>query len=130
MKTDVLRGTRYWMLSLIAALVVLVLLGIHMAMMHLDGLLVSVVPAWAAPLRWMSTLARARSLVFSAGYLLLLTTALYHGFYGLRTLLLELDRGPAWERGITVACWLVGGALWVSGSVTTLILLVSTGGSA
>lgn len=128
MKTDAMRGTRLWMLSIGAALVVLVLLGIHMAMMHLDGLLASVVPAWAAPLRWPPTLARARSLAFSAGYLLLLTTALYHGFYGLRTLLLELDRGPAWERGITVACWLVGGALWAFGSVTTIVLLLTTGG--
>jgi succinate dehydrogenase / fumarate reductase membrane anchor subunit len=128
MKNAALRGTRYWLLSLAAALVVLVLLGIHMAMMHLDGLLASLVPAWATPLHWAPTLARARSLAFSVGYLLLLTTALYHGFYGLRTLLLELDRGPVWERGVTVGCWLMGGALWVIGSVTTLVLFLSSGG--
>ena len=75
-----------------------------------------------------ASLARARSLAFSAGYLVLLTVALYHGFYGLRTLLLELDRGPVWERGVTIGCWLAGGTLWLLGCATTIALLLTAGG--
>lgn len=74
-----------WTLHLLAALVVLVVGGYHMASTHLHGLL-----GGEDPLGWASVLQRSKSGLHFALYWLLLGAVLYHGLYGLRNLLAEL----------------------------------------
>ena len=112
--------TLYWFLNLLSGLVVFVLLGWHMAIMHLEDLLGLVFSVSAEPLAWEHVLARGRSTLFASTYVLLLGTALFHGFYGLRTILTEYFSGKGAETLITASCWIAGGALFAIGTYTTL----------
>ena len=55
--------------------------------------------------------ARATSVFFTVTYVLLLGAALYHGFYGLRNILLELNPGAGVRRAINVglSAWSASG---------------------
>ena len=103
-----MRESRYWILHLISALVILVFLGLHMALMHLSGILALVDPVLAKPVAWDQVLARARSDFFTVTYVFMLAAALYHGLYGLRTMLYELTENPAIRRTVTLS-FLAGG---------------------
>ena len=105
-----MRESRFWGLHMLSAVVILVLLGLHMAVMHLAGILALVNPAWGDPLAWDHVLVRARSDFFTGSYLFLLAAALFHGLYGLRTMLSELTQNPAIRKAITVS-FLAGGAV-------------------
>ena len=48
------------------------------------------------------------NLFFTVTYVLLLAVALYHGLYGLRTILFELTLKPAAEKAITIVLLMVG----------------------
>ncbi len=112
--------SRYWFLNLLAGLAVLVLLGWHMAVMHLDDLLGLVSSVSATPLAWDQVAGRGRSAAFTGMYVLLLGTALFHGFYGLQTVLKEYWPGRMAGSLITAGCWLAGGALFTIGAYATI----------
>ncbi len=100
-----MRESRFWALSMLAAVVMLVVLTAHMAVMHLSplvGVSLETTRSFAA------VLDRARSGVQTWGYYLLLAAALYHGLYGLRGVILELPVGRAGARAVTVILALVG----------------------
>jgi len=86
-----IRDRKLWTWHVAAGLMILVLLGLHMAIMHLDSLLGLFNPAGGQPIDWDNVLARSQSLFFTATYILLLGAALFHGLYGLRNILFELD---------------------------------------
>ena len=88
-----------WTMSIASSGVILVLLGIHMTLMHLIG---------GEPLVWGSVAERMRSLAFATTYVLLLGAALYHGLYGFRNILFELNPRPMLKRA-TNAVLVVGG---------------------
>ena len=69
-----------------AGLVILPLLGLHMVVMHLDGLVGIFNPAGGHPIDWANVAARAQSLFIAVTYVLLLGAALFH------------DRGPRISR--------------------------------
>ena len=92
--------TRYWALNIASALVLLVLLGAHMGVMHLPGLLGQLNPAWGDPLAWEQVRERGNSLMATVGYVLLLGLALFHGFYGLHRLLTEFIDGQRAARDL------------------------------
>ena len=98
-----MRDQRLWTWHLLAGLVIFVLLGLHMAVMHLDTLLGWFNPEGLKPIAWESVLQRARMGFFTVSYIVLLGAALFHGLYGLRNILFEL--GPA--RGVKSALNLV-----------------------
>jgi succinate dehydrogenase hydrophobic anchor subunit len=50
----------------------------------------------------------------------MLAAALYHGFYGFRTILFELGLRKATQRFITVFFWIVGIGLFVFGAYAAL----------
>ena len=103
-----MRESRYWVLHMLSAMVILVFLGLHMALMHLSGLLALLDPVLGQPLAWDHVLARARSDFFTVTYVCMLAAALFHGLYGLRTMICELTENPAWRKAATIS-FLAGG---------------------
>lgn len=111
-----MRDRTLWTWHIGAGLVILVLLGLHMAIMHLDTTLGIFGTPGAEPVEWESVAARARTLFFTVSYVVLLGAALYHGFYGLRNILLELNPGIGLRRAINIGLSAVGLALFVFGA--------------
>jgi succinate dehydrogenase hydrophobic anchor subunit len=103
-----MRDQRWWTWHLAASVVILVLLGLHMTIMHLDTIVDIFNPAGGHPVAWANVVARAKSGFFMVTYVLLLGTALFHGLYGLRTILFELNPAAALKKGISLVL-VVGG---------------------
>jgi succinate dehydrogenase / fumarate reductase membrane anchor subunit len=90
----------------------------HMTIMHLDKVvhLAGYNPAGGHPIDWANVVARGKSAFMPVSYVLLLGAALFHGLYGLRNILLELDPA-AWLRKAIGFVLLLGGlGLFVFGS--------------
>ena len=115
-----MRDRTLWTWHIGAGVVILVLLGLHMAIMHLDATLGIFGTPGARPVDWESVVLRMKSLFFTVTYVLLLGAALYHGLYGLRNILLELNPGATLRRTINVGLSLVGLALFVFGTWAAL----------
>lgn len=115
-----MRDRSLWTWHVGAGAVILVLLGLHMAIMHLDQTLGIFGTPGADPVEWESVAARAGSVFFTVTYVLLLGAALYHGFYGLRNILLELNPGPGIRRVINVGLAVLGVGLFVFGTWAAL----------
>ena len=112
-----MRDRTLWTWHIGAGAVILVLLGLHMAIMHLNQ---SLGIFGAEPLAWASVAQRATSLFFTVTYVLLLGAALYHGFYGLRNILFELNPRAMLRRTIDVGLSAVGLALFAFGTWAAL----------
>ena len=110
---------RNWTWHIITAIVIFVFLGLHMLVMHFDDLLGCFVAGGTA-ISWTRVLARSKAAFFAITYVVLLAAALYHGLYGLRTILLELSIGPRAQRFITVLFWVGGICLFGIGSLGTI----------
>lgn len=111
-----MRDRTLWTWHIGAGLVILVLLGLHMVIMHLDATLGIFGTEGAEPVEWESVAARAQSVFFTVTYVILLAAALYHGFYGLRNILMELNPGPGLRRVVNAGLSLLGLALFVFGT--------------
>ena len=112
------RESTLWTWHLIAGAAILVLLGIHMFIMHLGdffGIVQGDVLGWA------SVIERSKEVAFVVIYVLLLGAALYHGLYGLRTIIFELNIPERAERVISVLFVLGGVALFIIGVYGTLV---------
>lgn len=105
-----------------SAVVLLALLGLHMMIMYLDGTLALINPAWGKPLAWDHALVRARSAFFTATYVLMLAAALFHGLYGLRTMVTELTENWTVRKITSVSVWTGGGLLFVLGTYTIIAM--------
>ncbi|MBT8135539.1 MAG: hypothetical protein KJO54_00865 [Gammaproteobacteria bacterium] len=116
-----MQETGYWLLNIVCAVVILLLLGAHMGVMHLDAILAAVFGITPEPLAWKNMVARGHSNAYTFTYIVLLATALYHGFYGLRTMLLEFFSGERSERAITATCVVAGVVLFAVGSYVTVM---------
>lgn len=112
-----LRETTLWTWQIVTGLVILVLLGLHMAIMHLHGIfeLHTSSPMSEDPLDWANVAHRARQMFFVVSYILLLAAGLFHGLNGLRTVLFELDPKPAMRKVLVGVLLLVGFGLLVLG---------------
>ncbi len=121
-----MRESRVWSLNLIAALVILAFLGLHMVIMHLDGTLALLRLAPADPLGWEQVLARAKSAFFTSSYILLLAAALFHGFYGLRTMISEFSESAVLHAWTTGVLWVAGLALQGIGSYALVVMHLRT----
>jgi succinate dehydrogenase hydrophobic anchor subunit len=112
-----MRETKYWTWHMAAGVVILVLLGLHMLIMHLGGITHLFVQTPAQPaVSKANSLARDGNLFFTATYIILLGTALYHGLYGFRTILFELTLKPASEKAINAVLLILGLGLFGLGS--------------
>jgi succinate dehydrogenase / fumarate reductase membrane anchor subunit len=100
-----------------AGAVILFLLGLHMCIMHIGvaGTAFSANPHEEAIAK-VNSLFRDGQLFFTVTYILLLAVALYHGLYGLRTILFELTLQPALEKFVTLVLLVIGVGLFGLGA--------------
>jgi succinate dehydrogenase / fumarate reductase membrane anchor subunit len=110
------RDQRLWTWHLGAGAIILVLLGLHMTVMHLEEMVRVFNPNPGEPIAWVNVVARAKSLFFLVSYILLLGTALFHGFYGLRNIVFELNPGAAAKKAISGLLVTAGLILFVVGT--------------
>jgi len=111
-----MRDQRLWTWHVLAGVVIFVLLGLHMAVMHLDTILGWFNPAGVKPIAWESVLIRAKQGFFMVSYIVLLGAALFHGLYGLRNILFELGPGAGLKKGLNLILAVFGVALFVYGA--------------
>jgi succinate dehydrogenase hydrophobic anchor subunit len=126
-----MRETKYWTWHMTAGVVILLLLGLHMLIMHLGGFTHLFVQNNAElAISKSNSLARDANPFFTVTYILLLGAALYHGLYGLRTILFELTLKPAVEKACSAVLLLVGLGLFGLGTWAAVTAhLIATGRS-
>jgi succinate dehydrogenase / fumarate reductase membrane anchor subunit len=110
------RDQGLWTWHLVAGVVILVLLGLHMTIMHLDEIVRVFSPAAGEPIDWANVAERGKSVFFLVNYVVLLGAALFHGLYGLRNILFELNPAGGVKKGLNALFLVAGFALFVFGS--------------
>jgi succinate dehydrogenase/fumarate reductase cytochrome b subunit len=116
-----MRETKYWTWHMAAGVVILFLLGLHMLIMHMGGITGWFAPAGGEAISQANSLFRDGKPLFAIAYVILLGVALYHGLYGLRTILFELTLKPAAEKAINVVLLLVGLCLFGLGTWAAIV---------
>jgi succinate dehydrogenase hydrophobic anchor subunit len=106
-----MREQRLWTWHMGAGVVILVFLGLHMTVMHLESIVGIFNPAEGElPVAWANVVERSESAFFMVTYIVLLGAALYHGLFGLRTIIEELNPAAAVKKAVA-AVLTVGGLL-------------------
>ncbi len=113
-----MRDQKLWTWHVAAGLVILVFLGLHMVVMHLDAIvkITSLNPAGGEPIDWKNVVARAKTGFFAVTYVILLGAALFHGLYGLRNILFELNPAQGLKKSLSAVLVIVGLGLFVLGT--------------
>ena len=111
-----MRESKLWFWHILSSVVILVLLGVHMGIMHLSEILSAVGIGSADAVASAAVFHRSQELIFMVTYILLLGAALFHGLYGLRSMLFELSLSKAAEKAIGGLCALAGIGLFIYGS--------------
>ncbi len=111
-----------WILFMFAAIIIVVFLGIHMFIMHLDTIVGSSESEEENVMKFDSVTERSKSTFFMVTYIMLLAAALYHGLYGLRTIIFELNIKKPIQKMTTIVLSIVGLFLFVFG---TWVLIAS-----
>jgi succinate dehydrogenase / fumarate reductase membrane anchor subunit len=115
-----MRESKLWFWHIVTGVIILVLLGVHMGIMHLGEILSSLGIGSAQPTKSAEVFHRSRQAFFMVTYILLLGAALFHGLYGLRSMLFELSFSRAVEKLIGGLCAVAGVALFVYGSYAAI----------
>jgi succinate dehydrogenase / fumarate reductase membrane anchor subunit len=115
------RESRLWAAHLLAGAALVVLLGIHMAIMHYGAILGVFTGAHEPVLGFAAVVARDRSAFMRALYVLLLGAALYHGLYGARGILREVWHSARAGRVIDAVAVIVGLGVFVYGVVVIVL---------
>jgi len=111
-----MRESRLWFWHILSAVVILVLLGVHMGTMHLGAILHFVGIGSGEPVHSAEVFHRSQQFIYMVTYILLLGATLFHGLYGLRSMLIELSLSKVMEKAIGSVCALAGIALFIYGS--------------
>lgn len=114
------RNLKFWLLNAVCGVIILVFAGMHLASFHLDDLMALVFTNSTEPLSWAQVSARGESPVFVAGYIFLLATALFHGFYGLHTVLTEVWNSKRAVAAVNFLCWFAGLGLFAVGTIAVI----------
>jgi succinate dehydrogenase hydrophobic anchor subunit len=114
-----MKETAYWTWFIIAGIVILVFGGLHMLVQHLSMLGVFN-PEGGAVTDWGNVVFRAQHQFIAFTYIILLAATLYHGFYGLRTIVFELGPKKSFQDGFTVLLWIVGLILFGFGTYSAI----------
>ena len=98
-----MRESKLWFWHILTAVIILVLLGLHMGIMHLSAILNALGIGSGDPTKSAEVFHRSQQLFFMITYILLLGAALFHGLYGLRSMLFELSLSKTLEKFIGAA---------------------------
>lgn len=112
-----MRETRLWSLHLLAIPVIIVLLGLHFAVMHYSPVFYGTSIEEARTFEAM--IARGKDITQFVLYILLLIAGLYHGLYGLRGIIRELPLTPALTKLVDMGILLVGFGIFALGVYVT-----------
>ena len=119
-----MRESKLWFWHIIAGVVILVFLGLHMFIMHLGVILGALGIGTAEPTAAKVVFERSQQAFFMITYVILLGAALYHGLYGLRTMLFELSLSKGMQITINRVFATAGVVLFGYGSYTAIFLFV------
>ncbi len=111
-----MRETKYWTWHMAAGVLIAFLLGQHMVIMHIGEITHLAAPVAGEAVSKANSLFRDGRLFFTVSYILLLGVALYHGLYGLRTIVFELTLKPAAEKAISAVLLVLGLGLFGLGT--------------
>ena len=111
-----MRESKLWFWHILSGVVILVLLGIHMGIMHLGAIWSALGIGSADPTKSAEVFRRSETFIFMITYIVLLGAALFHGLYGLRSMLFELSLSKTLEKAIGGLCAVAGIALFIYGS--------------
>lgn len=109
-----------WLLQLISGLLLVGLLGVHMLGMHLDTLLPHFGMGYKDPLAFREVIQRGHAPLFGVFYVVFLAIALYHGFYGLRAVLMEIWSSRRALSSINAFIWSLGLFLFFLGTAVSV----------
>ena len=112
-----MRETGYWTWFIIAGIMIFGLGGLLMMTVNLNGVVSLFNPFDSDAVAWKNVAYRSKSLCFTLTYIALLGAVLYHGFYGLRTILMELGLQKTTQRKLTASLWVIGIILFVIGTL-------------
>jgi succinate dehydrogenase hydrophobic anchor subunit len=112
-----MRETRLWSLHLLAIPIIVVLLGLHFAVMHYAPVFYGMSVEEARSFGVM--VERGRSTAQFILYILLLAAGLYHGLYGLRGIIRELPLAPALAKAVDAGILLFGLFIFGLGTYVT-----------
>jgi succinate dehydrogenase hydrophobic anchor subunit len=118
-----MKDSTRWMLHILAGLALVFLLGMHMGVMHMGGLmgLLYQPPAGTDAVDWAAVAERGRDTATFVLYILFLLLALYHGLYGLWSILIEALARHKIEKTLGWLLTLAGAGLFAYGAYTTYI---------
>lgn len=116
-----MKETPLWTWHLTAGVVILILLGLHMGVMHLSEVLHIAGPGTpnpegGTPIDWANVAARAREVWYAFFYIILLGAGLFHGLYGLRNIVHEMNPSPTTMKVVSALIVVVGFGLFVLGT--------------
>lgn len=116
-----MRETSGWIWFIIAGIVIFILGGLHMMTVHMNAIFGIFNPAPGDAVAWENVSWRSRNLFFTITYIVLLAAVLYHGFFGLRTILFELGPSRGAQQFITKFLWCVGIVLFIIGAYAAMV---------
>jgi succinate dehydrogenase hydrophobic anchor subunit len=122
-----MREARLWFWHIITAVVILFLLGSHMGIMHMSAILNALGFGSEHPTSSTEVFARSQQMLFMITYIALLGTALFHGLYGLRSILCELSLPKTMEKLFGSLLTVAGIALFFYGSYVAVQLFKMKG---
>jgi succinate dehydrogenase hydrophobic anchor subunit len=122
-----MRESKLWSWHILTAVIILVLLGIHMGIMHLSAIMNAFGLGPAEPTKSDEVFHRSQQVFFMVTYILLLGSALFHGLYGLRSMLFELSLSKSVQKAIGGFCAVAGFVLFIYGSYAAIAVFQMKG---
>jgi len=116
-----MKESTLWFLFIISGALMVLLLALHMGIMHMDSLLSYFNMGYRNVLSSDSVAERSRDIFHVIVYMLLLATALFHGLYGLRSMIFELPLREIFKKMTDVAVLLAGVLFFFWGAAAIII---------
>jgi succinate dehydrogenase hydrophobic anchor subunit len=117
-----MRESKLWFWHILSAAAILLLLGVHMGTMHLGAIASALGIGSGDPVESAKVFHRSQEYVYLIAYIALLGAALFHGLYGLRSMLFELSLSKMMERAIGGICAVAGIGLFMYGSYVAVVV--------
>jgi succinate dehydrogenase hydrophobic anchor subunit len=117
-----MRESKLWLWHIFSAVIILILLGVHMGTMHLSEFARIIGSGSGDPVKSSEVFHRSQQFIYLISYIALLGAALFHGLYGLRSMLFELSLSKMMEKTISGTCAVAGSALFIYGSYVAVVV--------